>query len=262
MFGLISDECFNDESTLLVLNHNSVAHKNFGRCADIAKKYPYADVAGLRKPDKYLKSYAVARDWDEEGSSIMKTPPSYTTGPAVATLITQFGIGSAFEVNDVAQKIAKNSRNKDLVNRLVRDSQKRRNLMFNQSIFRLGLQMASPDRDYIDKIVIPSGIGRSGIVDDVWLMVYLPVIHRFARDMESLGKTVIVIVPKSVKLALDKQYHNRDDVIRHHYNSLFVQAPMFSFVNGDVILTDMKNLDCEDLGIGEDVPDTLHIIDV
>ena len=118
----LTHEIFNNDDCCIVLNQNSLTYRNFGRCDYVVEKYPYGDVAGLRKPDKHMKMYARCEDRSIEGDCIINSPPHYVNGPTIATLITQFGIGRPFEHNNIAQKIVKNNRNKDLVTHLKKDS--------------------------------------------------------------------------------------------------------------------------------------------
>ena len=105
MHNLLTDEVFNNDSTCIILNQNSVSYRNFGRCLDVVEKYSYSDVAGLRTPDFYMKMYARYEDRDAEGECIFTSPPHYIQGPTVCTLITQYGIGRSIEDNNITQKI-------------------------------------------------------------------------------------------------------------------------------------------------------------
>ena len=192
-----SDQVFNSEKNCIVLNQNSISYKNFGRCKDIIEKYPYGNVAGLRKPDETIKIYSRYEDCDQEGECIIKSPPYYVESPTIATLITQFGIGRPVEDNNITKNIIKNLQNQDLVNRLSRDSCERRRHLFGRAIFRLGFLLSSPTRDHIKNIIIPAGIARRGQVDDIWLTEYLPPIHKLSIDMEKLHKRVIILISQN-----------------------------------------------------------------
>ena len=93
MFNFIADDLFNNDDTCILVNQNCLSFKNFGRCQDIVTKDPYGDVAGLRKADRYLRLYAQFEDRGQEGDCIIKSPPPYSQGPTIVTLITQYGIG-------------------------------------------------------------------------------------------------------------------------------------------------------------------------
>ena len=253
MFARLTDTCFNDESTCIVINQNSVAVKNYGRSDDMVKLYPYADVAGLRRVDKFMKSVAVIEDWADEGLPIIKSPTHYQQGPTIATLINQFGIGSSFETNEVAKKIVKYSRHKEYVTRLTQDTQARRDLMFSRALRKLSVLLSESKFDHINKIVIPIGIARCGVVDDLWLSSYLPVIHAFSLDMAKLKKQVIIVLSHYVKSVADNEFRSRKGSIVAHYESLF-NLPVITDVNNDV---SVSNAD-EDSINGEDIPDTLQ----
>lgn len=228
MYAFLTDDIFNNEKTCIILNQNSLSYRNFGRCLDVVEKYSYGDVAGLRKPDKYMKMYSQYEDRGEEGDCIVKHPPHYFPGPTIVTLITQYGIGRPIEDNNIASKIVKNSRNNDLVSHLTGDSMERRCHLFNRSMFKLCVLMSSSSRDYIKNIIIPVGIGRSGKVDDIWLTKYLPVIHSFSLDMEKLGKRVILTLTQNVKQVLDEEFKHRNDNVVFHYKSIFVNLPVLA----------------------------------
>ena len=255
MYAFVTDDMFNNEKTCIVLNQNSLSYRNFGRCFDTVKKYPYGDVAGLRKPDKYLKMYSQYEDRGEEGDCIVKHPPHYFPGPTIVTLISQYGIGRPIEDNNIAAKIVKNSRNTDLVSRLSNDSMERRCYLFNNAMFKLGVLMSSSSRDFIKNIVIPVGIGRSGNLDDIWLTKYLPVIHRFSLDMDKLGKRVIITLTENVKKVLDDEFKHRDDSVVFHYKSLLVDLPLLphsEFVDKRKTSVKQQDSDWEE----DDLPNT------
>lgn len=208
----VTDEVFNQENTLIVVNQNSLSYKNFGRCLEIILKYPYGDVAGLRKPDPILKLYSCLEGRDEEGDCIFKSPPHYKEGPTIATLITQFGIGRPFEENNVSSKVIEKSQDQDLVERLKRDTRQRRLTLFNKAMFKLGFLLSSTSRDFIKNIIIPTGIGRSGSLDDVWIRDFLPVIHRFSLEMSRLDKRVVLLLKDTVRNFASRDFKNRTNV--------------------------------------------------
>ena len=227
MDAFLTDEIFNADDTCIVLNQNSLSYRNFGRCFDIVDKYPYGDVAGLRKPDKYMKIYA--EDFGQEGECVIKSPPHYKEGPTIATLITQFGIGRPIEDNNIAKKVIHKHRNKDLVYRLSKDSCEQREYLFGHAMFRLGFLLSLSSRDHIKNIIIPSGIARSGEVDEIWLTKYLPAIHKFSIDMENLGKRVVILLPHYVQELLEQKYKNCENVkhdVMFQYKTLIENLPV------------------------------------
>ena len=246
MHTYVTDDVFNAENTCIVLNQNSLSYRNFGRCFDIVEKYPYGDVAGLRKPDKYMKMYAQYEDFGQEGECVIKSPPHYKEGPTIATLITQFGIGRPIEDNNIAKKIVNKHRNKDLVQRLSKDSCEQRGHLFSQAMFRLGFFMSLSSRDHIKNIIIPSGIARSGEVDDIWLTKYLPVIHKFSIDMENIGKRVIILLSQTVRQMLEDQFKNRVDIkdeVMFQYKTLIGNLPLID--NNNFNCKKNEDSDCE-----------------
>ena len=240
MYAYLTNEVFNDDDTCIVLNQNSVSYRNFGRCSNAVDKYPYGDVAGLRKPDQHIKIYAQYEDRGIEGECIIKSPPLYVKGPTIATLITQYGIGRAFENNNIAQKIVNNSRNKDIATHLSRDSDERRNYWFKHAIFNMGVLLSSPTYDHIKNIIIPAGIGRTGQVDDEWLSHYLPTIHKFSLDMEKYNKKVIILLSERIRQELDEEFKYRNDDVVFHYKSLIVNLPV---INENDLKSKMKTGD-------------------
>ena len=178
MFANISDEVFNKDNICLVVNQNSISLKNFGRCSTLAEKYTYGDVAGTRKSCPHRRFCCREEDQSQEGDVHLKSPPLYTEGPAIATLITQFGIGGPIEENDVGKNIMKRNKTTDkkFNSRLAADTLKNRVGYFNRSIYALKNRVTRSEFDHIKKIIIPAGIARSGEVDDIWLRNYFPII--------------------------------------------------------------------------------------
>ena len=252
MYAMLTNEVFNVENTCIVLNQNSLSYKNFGRCYDIVEKYPYGDVAGLRTPDKFMKSYARYEDFGQEGECVIKSPPHYAEAPTIATLITQFGIGRPIEDNNIAKKIVKNHRNQDLVNRLSRDTCERRGYLFDHAMFRLGFLLSSLSRDHIKNIIIPAGIARCGQVDDIWLTKYLPAIHKFSIDMEKLNKRVIILLSRNHVEKLKEEFKNRDDDHEavFQYKNLIENLP----------LIDTDSFNCKTENDWENYPNTQEFL--
>ena len=52
--GYITDEKLNQEEVLLVHSTNAIGCRNYGISSDLAKKYPYCDIAGFRYTDTDL----------------------------------------------------------------------------------------------------------------------------------------------------------------------------------------------------------------
>ena len=217
----LTDEIFNKENTCIILNQNSISLNSYGRCLDMANKYNYSDVAGMRKQDKTWRFYARPEDRDEEGACILKNPPHYTSGPVVCTLITQYGIGRPVEENNVAAKVIKASPNTDLSRRLSRDSQERRIYLFKHALSKLSFHLSSSRYTQVKNLIIPVGIGRAGKADKVWLEKYLPIIHAFSLEMEKIGKKTILTLTERVRQLLDEEFKNSSDDSVHYTNLLF-----------------------------------------
>ena len=222
MYGHVSDDLFNREDTCLVVNQNCLSYRNFGRCYDIVEKYPYGDVAGLRKPDKFMKMYAALHERGVGGDCLLKAPPHYKEGPTIATLISEYGIGPPIEENTIAQKIVQSGRNQDLVRHFSRDTKEQRGKYFKQALRKLGRLLTS--QNHLKNIIIPLGIGRRGQADHFWLTHYLPLIHRLSVDMDNLGKKVFILISETVLHSLKEEFQNRpeggDDAVYLHFQSL------------------------------------------
>ena len=89
-------------------NTNAIGCKNYGISSDLVKKYPYSQIAGLRYTDADLRYIAREQDRSEEGTCYIHSPPLYSKGSKIATLITQHGLGNPYEENKLSQKIVRN----------------------------------------------------------------------------------------------------------------------------------------------------------
>ena len=109
-------------------------------------------------------------------------------------------------------------------------------------------------RNHLKTIVIPAGIGRRGIVDDIWLTRYLPVIHKFSLDMEKLGKRVIITLSQVFLEILVKEINQGDDSVNEdvlHYKSLLANLPVLDN-DGNVCKKNTVKQNHDD----ENLPDT------
>ena len=254
MFAKINENVFNRRDVCLVINQNSISYVNFGCAADIVAKYPYADVAGLRRPDNKLQSYSDVSYHDQEGNAIIKSPAEDDVGPSITTLITQYGIGRAYEDNNIAHKIVKCCRDTTIMTRLTNDTKDTRLSNFNKSVFQLGNHLTTSNFSHIQKIVFPVGIGRSGKLDMIWLCRYLPVIYAFARDMKKILKQVVLVMsPKCNEL--DWFYESRQDYAEHFYRML----KNLPILNKSEFLCDLPLPNYSPISNdGEDLPDTQY----
>ena len=104
----ITDDKLNQDEVLLVHSSNSIGCKNYGNSSKLVEKYPYCDIAGLRYMDMDLKYIAREQDRSEEGTCYIHSPPLYSKGPKIATLIAQYGFGSPYEENKITRKLLEN----------------------------------------------------------------------------------------------------------------------------------------------------------
>ena len=118
----INDEKLNREEILIVRSINAIGCNNYGMNADLVHKYPYCDVLGMREIDPALKCIAKECDRSVEGSCIVHIPPLYTTGPKIASLVTQHGLGKPYDENVFARRIVKICTQESIVSHLYRDS--------------------------------------------------------------------------------------------------------------------------------------------
>ena len=168
MNGYITDEKLNQDEILLVRNTTAIGCKNYGISSDLVKKYSYSDIAGLRCIDTDLRYIAREQDRSEEGTCYIHSPPLYSKGPRIATLITQYGLRNPYEENKLAQKIVINCEQESFAHHLRVDMIENRLTYFNRSVFLLGRMMKQIEYINIMKIILPIGIGR-GSVDEIWL---------------------------------------------------------------------------------------------
>ena len=218
MFTKINDDVFNKSEVCLTISQNSVSYRNFGCTGDIVQKYAYADVAGLREADPNLKSFAKLKCRDPEGSAKLKTAAIATDGPTVGTIITQYGIGRPIEENNISRKIVQYCTDTTITSHLAADTQENRIILFNKAVFRLGELLSLSYYDHIKTIIFPVGIGRSGRVDNIWLLKYLPIIYSFSNDMQKCGKRIILLMPHYSEL--DRVFKHGKDYASHCYKKL------------------------------------------
>ena len=251
MYASITDEVFNNPKTCLLVNQNSISYRNFGRCASIVEKYFYADVAGLRQPCPHLKYCCTPEFRDIEGNVVIKSPPLYRNGPVVATLITQYGIGSPLEDNKIAKDIIENAPDTAIRTRLKEDTEKNRVSYFNRAVYKLKVQLERDEFKDVKKVVFPIGIARGGNADNVWLTQYLPIINCFSNDMARLNKDVVLLVNETYMNILSRLFINRSDYVASCFHNL---------KNLDVInVCDFdKSVDYNLSFDNEDVPDSLR----
>ena len=218
MFTGMNDNIFNKSEVCLVVSQNSVSFRNFGCTGDIVRKYPYADVAGLREADHNLKSFSKFKHRDAEGSAKLKTAAVGDEGPVVGTLITQYGIGRPLEENNISKKIVQYCPDTAVTSHLTLDTQEKRIVHFTLSAIRLAEQLSLSYYDRVKTVIFPVGIGRSGKVDNIWLIKYLPAIYSFANDMQNCGKRVILLIPHYNEL--DRVFTARKDYAAHCYRKM------------------------------------------
>ena len=226
-FGYLSDEVYNQSSFCLTVVQNSVSLKNFGTTADIVEKYPYSDIAGKRYGSEELQYFARLEDRSREGGLHVCRPPMYTEGPVIATMIHQYGIGRPIDENNIGKRMLQNCKDTAVISRLEEDTTENRIIYFNRSMFKLAVELSKPENDYIKKILIPVGLGRR-CLDDVWLKKYAPVISVFAKDMDSRGKEVVLVVGKRYFEFLEKNYKTNTDHQASAYFENLKSLPVLS----------------------------------
>ena len=189
----ISEDKYNNEDVLIVVSSSSVTCKNFGLTRDVVQKYPYADVAGNRRPPCTWYNTAMLEDRSPEGSVYINQPPIYRSGPTVATLITQYGVGKPVEENPYAKQIIERSGDVLYTSRLENDSLQNRIIYFDKCLLKLASYLKNSEFNHIKRVIIPAGIGRQGKMDNIWLTEYLPILGNFAGDIQQMSKQCIVL---------------------------------------------------------------------
>lgn len=252
MYGSISADTFNETNVCILTTQNSVSCKNFGSTYDVVQKYNYANIAGLRYSCPVMKYFATLEDRSPEGDVYINTPPIYTTGPAIATLITQYGIGREIEENNIAQKLVKSCSDMMITSRLSADTLLNRLRYFNKAIYNLATQMKKPEYDHIKKFIIPAGIARRGRVDELWLTKYIPIISAFASDMNKYGKEVIIVINEEYLNTLENRFKDSNEISKPYFECL---KDLTVLSESDLSLD--ATLPYQQDEEGEDIPDTL-----
>ena len=206
--GYLSDEKLNQEEVLLVHAINSVGCKNYGLTADIVDKYPYSETAGRRYCDSNLKCIAREEDRTPEGECLIRPTPLYIKGPKIASLVTQFGLGRPYEENRLAQKIVRNCGQESFTKHLRHDTSDNRLIHFNTALNSLSASLKTSTYQDINKVVLPIGIGCSG-VSEKWLCRYYEIIKKFAQDISHKGIHCYIAVRKQHLYAIDRYVSKR-----------------------------------------------------
>ena len=181
---------------------NAIGCKNYEISSDLVKKYPYCDIAGFRYTDTDLRYIARKQERSEEGTCYIHSPPLYSKGHKIATLITQYGLGNPYEKNKLAQKIVGNCEQESFAHHLRMDTIENRLTYFNRRLFFLGRMMKQIEYISIKKIILPIGIGHGG-VDEIWLNRYYDIICKFIQEMNFYGKKCYFLVQKFYLKAID-----------------------------------------------------------
>ena len=216
MYVNVADEILNSTSTCIILNTNAVSFKNFGRLASIVEKYPYADVAGRRQPSETIDFYARKEDIGVEGEAVVSTPPVYSEGPTVITLVSQFGIGRPINENKIAKKMSEKCPDSEIRKKLKADTEVNRISYFKDCIQNAKSKLEKMND--VKKIVIPVGISRSGNADPCWLCEYLPSIHELANEMNKLKKEVIIAASETYMNSLAEEYEKKKPVLKSAFD--------------------------------------------
>ena len=201
--GDICSHTFRHGFVCIVYSTNAITCKNFGLSKYIADTYPYGNVAGIR----YSNDRGIAQRSDRgvEGSTIIERPADHQLNlPAVATLITQYGIGKAFEVNEVSARVARYTKDADHARRLQLDTTLNRVKKFEDCLLNLRSDMGKEEYKNIQVILIPVGIACGGVMTIEWIDYYLPLIDNFSRSVEVIGKKVLLIINNSHKEKLEE----------------------------------------------------------
>ena len=201
--GDICSHAFRHSFICIVTCTNAITCKNFGLAKYISDTYPYVNVASLR----YSNGRGIAQRSDRgvEGSIIIEGPADYQINlPSIATLITQYGIGKPFEVNEVSAKVARFTKDTDHACRLQLDTTLNRVKKFEDCLLNLRSDMGKEKFKDIKVILIPVGIACGGVMNIDWVDYYLPLIHNFARSVETIDKKVLLIINDSHKEKLEE----------------------------------------------------------
>ena len=212
--GNITDKNLNQSNILLLHTSDSIACKNYGISCILVEKYPYCDIAGLRCMDMDFKRYARKQDRSEEGTAYIHSPPLYTKGVKIGTLISQYGPGPPYEENKESQNFIRNCQETPfrcgktpLIKRLREDTVKNIIYYFNKSLFSLANILKREEYFEVKKIVIPIGIGCRG-VDEVWLKRYYNVITKFVHEVNFYGKKCYILITEEYFKQINKYVEN------------------------------------------------------
>ena len=192
MYGCTSSPNLCYPNICLVTSTDAVTCRNYGETANLVNVYPYGDVATRRRM-KPGSNIAVLQDRGDVASVVINKPANNTVGPTIATMITQFGIGSPIEYNSYAQNMQLYSEECEYVHKLTRDTTINRIYNFSDCTSHLLAKLRESEYDYINLVVIPMGIGRADCIDTTWLNDYFPLLIYLGYHLRRMGKRCVLI---------------------------------------------------------------------
>lgn len=199
---LVTDPVFATATSLICFSTECVSLKAYGIAADLPNHYGYGSVHKQRQPMAVPTSRCRLIDRGVPGTIKVTLPPK-PSGPAIAALFTQYGIGEPIERNRIAQNQIMRSQERSFVRGLTQDSERNRVTYFEDCLQELGA--FALQHPAIRNVVFPSGVGCRGVTDAYWTQTYLPIIRRFANRLQPNTQVILVTLDEEEEEDEDQQ---------------------------------------------------------
>lgn len=201
LYGNLCDDKFADRKYCIVFGINASSFKLGGIAGQIKDTYNYANVFEGRR-QLYNLNRAIQCDRGIVGDIVTKPPPTDTENrPHIIGMITQFGAGDSMEYNPTAKYSIENSRDVTYVEGLKLDTNLKRVENFRHCMEKAVEYVI--EKQTIDNVLLPSGIGKRGMVNEEWNTKYLPIIKDCAYKLISRGIKVSIVYMQDEK---EKKY--------------------------------------------------------
>ena len=238
----ITDDCLMSNENALVHSINSISCYNYGVSVDIVNKYPYANIASLRKQDNNVKWMACHNDRSYEGSCCIHSKSSCSKYPNIATLVSQYSIGNPYNQNLHFNEFFEKYNEQSFKSHIIQDTLYNRIISFNKSIYLLGNMLkTNSSYNHIKRIFLPMGLGRD-YVDIIWINKYYPIIEKFAYEMKYYYKQCYLV--------------QNNSNINNEYLNIFEEMKQIKWKNLEEYYDNNIECQCNRESLEYDVPDT------
>lgn len=206
MVGRLTDQEYRKRDYCLIVNNAAIGSEKYGIVKDIYGKYPYGDIISTR--DKLKNpTRAVLTDRKKPGSLVLCKPPGYpsTNLPCIGNITAQFGYGLEIENNEKVQRLLNIAGDDHFIENVQVDTADNRIQYFKTCIETLKLQAILRENDTIMEYILPLGIGRRGIADEIWMRFYFSEIQELCSFLITYGIRVSILCAPQQKIPQELQ---------------------------------------------------------